>query len=206
MVSTWGSDTICFVFFRGRARIPTVKVPPQGGTWPHVKTSSYQFAPVIIPPIQMSLYRLHDTKISSRRRAGGADCSRCSRRGRSSGEEEGPLRTTCLEFALEHCPTAPHQAWLGRVVVGWQKDLSTERLRAAYLERRSDECGSGPGPGRLRRHGRSFSLACGACGLRNTWQLAVKVSGPNGTCLGRCCRAISDRIEIGGTAPCRDVV
>ena len=35
-----------FYFSRGRARIPTVKVPPQGGTWPHVKTSSYQFAPV----------------------------------------------------------------------------------------------------------------------------------------------------------------
>jgi hypothetical protein len=35
------------------------------------------------------------------------------------------------------------------------------------------------------------------CVLRNTWQPAVKVNGPNGAALGRCCRAISDRIVIG---------
>ena len=39
----------------------------------------------------------------------------------ASGEEEGPLCQTCLERALEHCPTAPYHAWFGRVVVGWQK-------------------------------------------------------------------------------------
>jgi hypothetical protein len=60
--------------------------------------------------------------------------------------------------------------------------------------------GLGPGPGRFSRHRRSFSLACGACVLRSTWQPAVKVNGPNGTALGRCCRAISDRIVIGARA------
>ena len=90
---------------------------------------------------------------------------------------------------------------------GWtwdgRRDMSTEWLRAQYLERRSDEwVGSGAWPVdcRLRRHRRSFSLSCGACVLRNTWQPAVKVSGPNGTAWGRCCRAISDRIVIGARA------
>eukprot|EP00966_Prymnesium_polylepis_P048732 1128181-Prymnesium_polylepis.1 len=59
--------------------------------------------------------------------------------------------------------------------------------------------GSGPTSG-LRRHGGSFTLACGACVLRNTWQPAVKVSGPNGAALSRCCRAVSDRIVIGARA------
>eukprot|EP00966_Prymnesium_polylepis_P254549 5881990-Prymnesium_polylepis.1 len=34
MVSTWVRYELFLFFSRERARIPTVKVPPQGGTWP----------------------------------------------------------------------------------------------------------------------------------------------------------------------------
>eukprot|EP00966_Prymnesium_polylepis_P090130 2087495-Prymnesium_polylepis.1 len=93
-----------------------------------------------------------------------SDCSRRSRRGRSSGEKEGHLYQTRLEFTLEHRPTAMRQPWLGTLVVGWAKDSSRPSVCGLHTSRGARLSGSGPGPGRLRMHGRSLSLALGpAC-------------------------------------------
>ena len=87
---------------------------------------------------------------------------------------------------------------------GWTRGVAKGTTRPSSsgpnTSRSARMSGSGPGPGRLGRHRRSFSLSCGACVLRSTWQPAVKVSGPHGTALGQCCRAISDRIVIGARA------